>query len=44
MPIEQIYANMNQFEAAMDAIIVEGKVMDSVMNKNQDVGQDVAVD
>jgi charged multivesicular body protein 1 len=44
MPIEQVYANMNQFEEAMDSIIVQGKVMDGLMNKNQDVGQDIAVD
>lgn len=35
---------MTQFESAMDSIIVQGKVMDGVMNKNQDVGQDQAVD
>ncbi len=29
---------MTQFEAAMDAITVESKVMDSMMNKNSDVG------
>lgn len=44
MPLEVVYANMGQFESAMDALMVEGKVMDSVMNHNQDVGQDLVVD
>lgn len=44
MPMEQLYANLNQFESAMDEITVQGKVMDGLMNKNVDVGQDLAVD
>ena len=36
---------MERFEKSMDDILVSGKVMDSVLNKNMaDTGQDTAVD
>ncbi|KAM3139263.1 hypothetical protein pb186bvf_008673 [Paramecium bursaria] len=44
MPLDDVYKNMNQFEAAMDEITVQSKVMDGMMNKNVDAGQDIALD
>ena len=45
-PVEQLYANLNQFENAMDEIMVNGRVMDQVLNQNNTMqaNQDVAVD
>jgi len=35
LPIEQIYKDLDKFEKGMDDIIVSGKIMDEVLNKNQ---------
>ncbi|CAD8158838.1 unnamed protein product [Paramecium octaurelia] len=45
MSIEQLYQNINQFDRALDDIMVQGKVMDSMMNKNSnDFQTNMAVD
>ncbi|EGR30865.1 snf7 family protein, putative [Ichthyophthirius multifiliis] len=46
MSPEAIYSNMDQYEKAMDDILVGGKIMDEVMNKNQDsdVNGNIAID
>ncbi|CAD8050940.1 unnamed protein product [Paramecium sonneborni] len=45
MSIEQLYQNINQFDNAIDDMMVQGKVMDSMMNKNQnDFQTNMAVD
>lgn len=46
IPTEQIYKDMVSFEQSMDEIMVTGKVMDEVLNKNvgNDIQSDQAVD
>ncbi|CAD8143384.1 unnamed protein product [Paramecium pentaurelia] len=45
MSVEQLYQNINQFDRALDDIMVQGKVVDSMMNKNSnDFQTNMAVD
>ncbi|CAD8199706.1 unnamed protein product [Paramecium octaurelia] len=44
MPLELVYQNMNQFEKAMDEMTVQGNIMTGMMNQNNNIGQDLAID
>ncbi|CAD8046340.1 unnamed protein product [Paramecium primaurelia] len=45
MSVEQLYQNINQFDRALDDIMVQGKVVDQMMNKNSnDFQTNMAVD
>ncbi|CAD8169497.1 unnamed protein product [Paramecium pentaurelia] len=44
MPLEKVYQNMNQFEKAMDEMQVQGNIMTGMMNQNNDIGQNLAIE
>ncbi|CAD8113442.1 unnamed protein product [Paramecium sonneborni] len=44
MPLEMVYQNINQFEKAMDEMQVQGNIMTGMLNQNNNVGQDLAVE